>query len=88
MDRRGSATRQRPRCPEAYAELPIILMTQTNKLLFRAVHYELINTRARVRNDDLLGPLDLVPRASRELSLIVRIRVAQAAPARWIRFCQ
>jgi tryptophan 2,3-dioxygenase len=56
---------------EAYAELPFILMTQTKELLFRAVHYELVNMRARVRNDDLLGMLDLVPRATRELELIV-----------------
>ena len=57
---------------DAYAELPFILMTQVKELLFRGVHYELFNMQARIRQDDVIGMLDLVPRATREVELIVK----------------
>lgn len=57
---------------EAYAELPFILMTQVKELLFRAVHYEFANMQARIRDDDLVGALDLVPRAVQQMGLLVK----------------
>lgn len=57
---------------DAYAELPFILMTQIKELMFRAVHYELVNMQARIKGDDVVGALDLVPRATRELELLVK----------------
>ncbi|WP_198350972.1 tryptophan 2,3-dioxygenase [Flavisphingomonas formosensis] len=57
---------------DAYAELPFILMTQVKELLFRAVHYEFFNMQARIREDDVVGMLDLVPRATREVELVIK----------------
>jgi tryptophan 2,3-dioxygenase len=57
---------------DAYAELPFILMTQIKELMFRAVHYELVNVQDRIRHDDLVDALALFPRVLQELGLLAK----------------
>lgn len=57
---------------DAYDELPFILMVQIKELIFRAIHYELVNMQARIKVDDVTGALELLPRARRELELLTK----------------
>jgi tryptophan 2,3-dioxygenase len=57
---------------DAYDELPFILMSQIIELIFRGLHYEFVNMQVRIRDDDIVGALNLIPRVRRELELLVK----------------
>jgi tryptophan 2,3-dioxygenase len=47
-------------------------MTQIKELTFRAIHYELFNMQLRLRDDDVAGAMDLVPRIRRWFEFLIK----------------
>jgi tryptophan 2,3-dioxygenase len=58
---------------DGHDEMTFILMAQIMELIFRGLHYELSNIQARIRNDDVVGALALVPRLRRIQELLVKV---------------
>lgn len=57
---------------EGHDEMPFIVMTQIKELIFKAIHYELYNMQLRVKDDDLVGAMALMPRVKREFELLIK----------------
>jgi tryptophan 2,3-dioxygenase len=57
---------------EGHDEMTFIVMTQIKELIFKATHYELINTLERIHGDDVAGALALLPRVKRLLEFLAK----------------
>jgi tryptophan 2,3-dioxygenase len=57
---------------EGHDEMPFIIMTQIKELIFKAIHYELHNMQLRVKDDDLVGAMALMPRVKREFEFLIK----------------
>jgi tryptophan 2,3-dioxygenase len=57
---------------DGHDEMVFILMAQCKELTFKAIHYEVVNLQARLRQDDLAGAMALVPRIKRLFEYLVK----------------
>lgn len=57
---------------EGHDEMVFMCITHCKELTFKAIHYELFNMQARIRDDDVIGALQLVPRVAALLQFLVK----------------
>lgn len=57
---------------EGHDEMVFMCITHCKELTFKAIHYELFNMQARIRDDDVIGALQLAPRVVALLQFLVK----------------
>ncbi len=57
---------------EGHDEMVFMCITHCKELTFKAIHYELFNTQRRIRDDDVAGALQLLPRVQRLLEFLAK----------------